>query len=212
MHMLPIEIMAAIFDRAAEEDLELYVDPLNVACEEFEITSIKRLAAFCAQIGHESMHLRVVEENLNYSAEGLMRIFPKYFRDVDPGSYARKPQKIANRVYANRMGNGPPESGDGWKYRGRGLIQLTGKHNYSECAEGLDIDIVEDPDYLLTPEGACRSAGWFWYTRGINQIADKGDIVAVSIKVNGGTIGLKERIAIYNRAIKVLKQSGADRG
>jgi putative chitinase len=135
----------------------------------------------------------LIAENLNYSADGLGKIFPKYFRDIDPTNYARKPEKIANRVYANRMGNGDEDSGEGWQFRGRGLIQLTGKNNYTHMAEDMGISVEECAAFLETPEGACESAAWFWHTNHINSLADKDDVVAVTKKVNGGTIGLDDR-------------------
>jgi putative chitinase len=159
---------------------------------------------FLAQIGHESGDLKYTEENLNYSGERLLVVFPKYFGWVDVGLYARKPEKIANRVYANRMGNGPEASGDGYRYRGRGLIQLTGFNNYSEYAKSLGIGVKETADYVSTPIGAVSSAGWFWKTRGLNAIADPGDILTSTKIINGGTNGLAERTALYNKALQII--------
>ena len=126
--------------------------------------------------------------------------FPKYFRDVDPNDYAKQPEKIANRVYGGRMGNGDEESGDGYRFRGRGLIQLTGKSNYIACSEDLEVDLIENPDYLITPEGAARSAAWFWSANDLNKYADADDIVGCTKRVNGGTIGLEERTELYEEA------------
>jgi putative chitinase len=172
--------------------------------EEFEINTKQRQAMFLAQCAHESGHFRLVSENLNYSADGLRRVFPKYFRDVDANDYHRQPEKIANRVYSSRMGNGDEASGDGWRFRGRGLIQLTGKSNYIACSEDLEVDLLENPDYLLTPEGAARSAAWFWWQNDLNDYADKGDIVGCSKRVNGGTIGLEDRKELYESAMEVF--------
>ena len=183
---------------------EKYIDALNAAMEEFEINTPQRQAMFLAQCCHESGHFRAVSENLNYKAESLTRVFPKYFRDVDPNDYAKQPEKIANRVYGNRMGNGDEASGDGYRFRGRGLIQLTGKSNYIACSEDLEVDLIDNPDYLLSPEGAARSAAWFWDSRDLNDLADAGDVVACTKKINGGTIGLEERTELYEEALKTF--------
>lgn len=200
-----IELFAEAFPKADPKNIERFYQPLADAMEEFEIDTPQRQAMFLAQCCHESAYFRAVSENLNYSADGLRRVFPKYFRDVDPNAYARKPEKIANRVYANRMGNGNEASGDGWRFRGRGLIQLTGKNNYIACGEGLEMDLLEDPSYLETPEGAARSAAWFWWNNDLNQFADKDDIVTCTKRINGGTIGLDDRRALWTRALSYFK-------
>jgi putative chitinase len=184
----------------ADGTAEKYITALNAAMTEFEINTPARRAMFLAQCCHESGHFRAVSENLNYKAESLARVFPKYFKDVDPSDYAKQPEKIANRVYASRMGNGDEESGDGYRFRGRGLIQLTGKSNYTACSEDLEVDLLENPDYLTTPEGAARSAAWFWNANDLNKYADADDIVGCTKRVNGGTIGLEERTELYNEA------------
>ena len=171
---------------------------------DYGIDTPTRLAHFLAQTSHESGGFRAVEENLNYKAETLTKIFPKYFRDKDPNDYARQPEKIANLVYGNRMGNGPEDSGDGFRYCGRGLIQLTGKDNYSWFAASLEIPVEEASEYLETFEGAVQSACWFWETNNLNQWADKGDILTLTKRINGGTIGLDDRIKHYNHALHVL--------
>jgi putative chitinase len=183
---------------------EKYIDALNAAMDEFEINTPQRRAMFLAQCCHESGHFRAVSENLNYKADSLSRVFPKYFKDVDPNDYAKQPEKIANRVYGNRMGNGDDASGDGYRFRGRGLIQLTGKSNYVACSEDLEVDLIENPDYLLSPEGAARSAAWFWDSRDLNDLADAGDVVGATKKINGGTIGLEERTELYEDALKTF--------
>jgi len=201
------ELMMACFPQAKYDDINFFDEALDVTCHEFEINTPQRMAAFLAQVAHESGNFRAIRENLNYSADGLRRIFPRYFTNVDPNQYARQPEKIANRVYANRMGNGPEHSGDGWNYRGRGLIQLTGKSNYIQCGNALGVDLVSDPSYLETAEGAARSAGWYWHSRGLNAFADQGDILTITKRINGGTIGLEDRKKHYHHVLHVLEHA-----
>jgi putative chitinase len=171
----------------------------------FEIISVQRVAAFIAQTAHESAGYTALEENLNYSAQGLMRTWPKRFPTLESAQpYHRQPAKIANKVYANRMGNSSEASGDGFRYRGRGLIQLTGRSNYSTFAEYCNISLEEAPTYLETPRGAVHSACWYWYVRDLNPFADIADIEGMTILINGGKIGLADRIKHYNHAIDVL--------
>lgn len=175
---------------------------------DYEINTPERIAAFLAQCAHESGGFSVLKENLNYRWQTLRKIFPKYFpTDELAQAYASQPNKqelIANLVYANRMGNGPPESGDGYRFCGRGLIQLTGRDNYSWFAASLDITVEAAAEYLETFEGAAQSACWFWETNKLNQWADRGDILTLTKKINGGTIGLEDRIAHYKHALDVL--------
>jgi putative chitinase len=182
---------------------------LSQLLPDYEIDTPERIAGFIAQCAHESANFRVLSENLNYRWQSLRRVFPKYFpTDELAQQYASKPNRaeaIANRIYANRMGNGPEESGDGWKFRGRGLIQLTGKQNYMWFAASLEITPEEATEYLMTFEGAAQSACWFWETNKLNQWADKGDIVTLTKRINGGTIGLDDRIKHYEHALHVLK-------
>jgi putative chitinase len=199
------EQMHAALPEVKAADLDKFYEHLVNAMEEFEIDqNNKRIAAFLAQVAHESGNFRAVKENLNYRAETLTKVFPKYFKDADPEEYAHQPEKIANRVYSNRMGNGDEASGDGFRYCGRGLIQLTGKDNYSTCGEDLEVDLHENPGYLETPEGAARSAAWFWDSRDLNDLADEGDIKMITKKINGGFIGLEDRIKHYEHALEVL--------
>lgn len=174
----------------------------------YDITTPTRVAAFLAQCAHESNQFNVLKENLNYKWESLRRVFPKYFpTDEIAKQYASKPNKqaaIANRVYANRMGNGPESSGDGWRYCGRGLIQLTGKNNYQAFADSIEMDISEVPDYLGTFEGAVQSACWFWDKNNLNEYADAGDIVTMTKRINGGTIGLEDRKHHYYNILDIL--------
>lgn len=151
-----------------------------------------RLSHFFAQLDHES-GLKPIGENLNYSASGLIRVFRRYFTDLEAIQFQRKPESIANRVYANRMGNGNENSGDGWKYRGRGFIQITGKENYSNLTKATKTDYVKNPDLLLNESDAMISAIWFWNTKGLNSFADKDDITSITKRINGGTIGLLDR-------------------
>jgi putative chitinase len=201
---LTFEILSTCIPEASSDNVSHFVDPLNNACSEFDISTAQRIAAFVAQCAHESGNLKFVKENLNYSAQGLCKIFGKYFTPDTAQGYNRNPEAIANRVYANRMGNGPKESGDGWRYRGRGLIQLTGHDNYVKCGQGLGVDLNENPEYLETPEGAARSAGWFWNSRNLNQLADIGDMKTMTKKINGGFIGLEDRIKHYEHALQAL--------
>jgi putative chitinase len=175
---------------------------------EYEINTPQRIAAFIAQCAHESGGFMVLKENLNYKAATLRKIFPKYFpTDAMAAEYAAKPNKqeaIANLVYANRMGNGGPETGDGYRYCGRGLIQLTGKSNYSWFAASLGIPVEEAAEYLQTFEGAAQSACWFWETNNLNRFADVGDIKGLTKAINGGFIGLEDRIKHYEHALHVM--------
>ena len=202
--MATIDQLKEIFHGAKEENLDKFCDALNEAMNEFEINTPHREAMFLAQCGHESGMFSAVSENLNYKAETLTKVFPKYFRDVNPDDFAKQPEKIANRVYASRMGNGDEESGDGFRFRGRGLIQLTGKSNYTRCGEALGKDLTTDSDYLSTPEGAARSAAWFFQENGCNETADGDDVIKTTKIINGGTIGLEERTELYNKAKSVL--------
>ncbi|CAB5221292.1 COG3179 Predicted chitinase [uncultured Caudovirales phage] len=192
--MLSEEVIKKNYPTSKPDIVKALVSSLSTLAEKYGLNTPLRLAHFLAQTAHESGGFRVVEENLNYSADGLMKIFPKYFRDKDPNEYARKPEKIANVVYASRMGNGDTASGDGYRFRGRGLIQLTGKNNYSGFATDSGINVDEAVAYLATPSGAVESAAWFWNKNGLNTLADKDDVTAVTKRINGGTIGLDDRI------------------
>ena len=182
-----------------------WIEAFDQLLPDYEINTPKRVAAFIAQCAHESGGFRFLKENLNYKAESLMKTFPKYFSDRDTANaYAKQPAKIANRVYANRMGNGDEASGDGFKYCGRGLIQLTGKSNYSWFAASLEISPEEASAYLETFEGAAQSACWFWESNNLNVEADAGDIKKMTRKINGGYIGLDDRIKHYEHALHIL--------
>jgi putative chitinase len=185
-----------------------YVDHWHHAMEQclpdYDINTPRRIAAFVAQCAHESGGFRFLIENLNYRAESLVKTWPRYFNAGNAGSYARNPQRIANRAYANRMGNGDEASGDGWRFCGRGLIQLTGRSNYQAFADSIETDINDIPDYLATFEGAVQSACWFWETNNLNKWADLGDIVTLTKRINGGTLGLDDRMKHYTHALHVL--------
>jgi putative chitinase len=185
--------------------IDQWCNALNEILPEYGIDTPQRVAAFIAQCAHESGGFRFLKENLNYRAASLRKVFPRYFPDdAIAAAYANKPQMIANRVYANRMGNGDEASGDGWRYCGRGLIQLTGRDNYAFFAGSLDIPIEEATEYLETFEGAVQSACWFWETNNLNQWADKDDILTLTKRINGGTIGLEDRKKHYQHAKHVL--------
>jgi putative chitinase len=180
-----------------------WLEPLNNTFDKYQINTPKRQAAFIGQCGHESNNFRTLEENLHYSSNALMRVWPSRFPDNDVAEkYANNPEKIANKVYSGRMGN--TEDGDGWKYHGRGLIQLTGKDNYKRCGDSIGIDLVNHPDLLLQSDYAALSAGWFWSKHGLNQLADLGDWVAITKRINGGIHGIDDRVARTNKALAVL--------
>ena len=185
---------------------EKWLDHINRCLDYWEINTPLRQAHFLAQVAHESGRLATVEENLNYSAAALQITFKKYFNSTNAVLYARKPEKIANLVYANRMGNGSENSGEGWKYRGKGLIQITGKDNHFACGQALGVDLISHPEMLLVSlELAAMSAGWFWAEHGCNELADNQDVLAITKKINGGTNGLDDRKLLLDGARKALK-------
>ena len=180
-----------------------WLDPLTSAFERFEINTPERQAAFIGQCAHESANFKTLQENLNYSAKGLNATWPSRFpSDEAAQPFHRQPEKIANKVYSGRMGN--TDEGDGWKYRGRGLIQLTGKDNYRLASDALGVDFIADPDLVLTKEYAALTAAWYWNKRGLNKEADAKDFTGMTKKINGGTIGLADRVAHINSALNVL--------
>lgn len=189
--------------------IDHWYNALELCLPDYDINTPQRVAAFIAQCAHESGGFRILKENLNYKWQTLRKIFPKYFPSDDIAQrYASLPNKaeaIGNLVYANRMGNGPVESGDGFRYCGRGLIQLTGKTNYQSFADSIETPVEDIPDYLQTFEGAVQSACWFWETNNLNSFADKNDIKGMTKKINGGYIGLEDRIKHYEHALHVLE-------
>ena len=217
--MIPtVEHLAA----AGVKDPAKWIDAIVATCDEFAINTKERVAAFIAQCAHESGGFSVLEENLNYRAATMAVCWPKRFAEAGPDGKPKKddkgknipnkfaialekhPEQIANVVYSARMGNGPIESGEGWKYRGRGLKQLTGKDNYTRCDKTLRLGLVENPDALLQPLPAARSAGWFWHANGCSEFADKGDMEGLTKRINGGLIGIDDRKKRYAAVLKVM--------
>lgn len=193
-------------------DPDAWAFELEAQTPVFSISTPQRLAAFIAQTAHESSSFNVLQENLNYSKDGLRKVFPKYFPDDNTAlRYARQPKLIASRVYGGRMGNGGEQTQEGWKFRGRGLIQVTGKNNYRACSRYLfnDDRLLDDPDLLLTPEFAMASAGWYWEVNNLNRVADSGDFALLTRRINGGTHGLNRRIELFERASRVLAMQSA---
>jgi len=187
-------------------NLDHWYESLCEILPDYDINTVQRVSAFLAQCAHESGGFRAIKENLNYKAESLCKVWPRYFPSIDVArQYAQQPEKIANRAYANRMGNGPEESGDGWKFCGRGLIQLTGKDNYSRYAASTEQTLDEASEHLTTFEGCVQSAAWFWEANNLNQFADSGDILTMTKRINGGTLGLEDRQKHYTHAIQVLQ-------
>lgn len=198
----------------ARRNAGVFVSAINRAAARYDITSRVRLAVFLAQAGHESAELTRLVENLNYGAAGLANTWPGRFA-VDPTArqrvpnelalrLERQPEAIANAVYGNRMGNGLAASGDGWRYRGRGLFQITGRAQYQRCGRALGLPLVEQPELLERPEHAALSAAWFWDDNRLNALADAGDFEAVTRRINGGLTGLAERSLLWGRARAVL--------
>jgi putative chitinase len=180
-----------------------WFEPLQETFEKYQINTPKRQACFIGQCMHESGGFKFLKENLNYSAKALMNTWPSRFPDMDTAEkYERQPEKIANKVYSGRMGN--TEDGDGAKYIGRGLIQLTGKDNYKAFGEAIGEDLVSNPQLVEEPRYAALSAGWFWNKRGLNALADIMDITTLTVRINGGKIGIDDRIAKINKALDVL--------
>jgi len=180
-------------------------EALDQLLDDYDINTPLRVAHFVAQCAHESGNFVFIKENLNYKAASLQKIFSKYFPTAELAQqYANRPERIANRIYANRMGNGNEASGDGYRYCGRGLIQLTGKDNYTFFAGSLDIPVEEASDYLATFEGAAQSACWFWEQNNLNRFADANDVKGLTRAINGGYIGLEDRISHTEHALHVL--------
>ena len=207
---------------AGVKDPAKWLDAVVETCVEFEINTPQRIAGFLAQTSHESGGYTMLTENLNYRAATLAACWPNRFAVLGPdkkpvkdqqgkltptavaNAIAGKPELIANMVYSSRMGNGPAESGEGWAYRGRGLKQLTGKDNYARCGQALGVDLVGDPDLLLQPLYAARSAGWFWKANALSTFADAGDIKGMTKKINGGFIGLEQRQKLYDKVLAAI--------
>lgn len=193
----------AILHKDTDDEL---IEAMLEIFPKYDITTVQRVAGFIAQCGHESAGFRVLSENLNYSAKALNAIFGKYFarRGIDANEYHRQPEKIANHIYANRMDNGDTATGDGWRFRGGGYLQLTGRYNYTQFAKSVDMTPEEATDYVRTPMGAIESACWFWKENNINRYCDRMDILGMTKRINGGTIGLADRMKHWAEAIEVL--------
>jgi putative chitinase len=191
------------------KDWKAWEQPLKDILAKYQINTPQRIAMFIAQCGHESLNFTVLEENLNYSAKGLNAVFGKYFQRAgrDANAFHRQPERIANVVYADRMGNSNASSGDGWKYRGRGVIQLTGAHNYAMFADAVGKKLSQIIEYVSTKDGALESACWFWNKNDLNRYADNGDIKNATKRINGGYNGLSDREHHYHRAMSVLDGS-----
>lgn len=204
--MITPQLLRSVAPQTAASVLDQYVPSLQLTCAHYDINTDLRLASFLSQIAHESGSFTTTSENLFYSAEGLAKTFKKYFPTLELAQpYAKQPNKIANRVYADRMGNGDEMSGDGFRYRGRGLIQLTGKNNYTSFANDLGITLEECVNYMETKDGAVASAGWFWDRNKLNTLADDGDITGITRRINGGVHGLADRLSRYTNCLRYLR-------
>jgi putative chitinase len=181
-----------------------WVAPLQSTCDRYSINTPLRVAAFLANVGVESARLTAVVENLNYSATGLLTTFPKYFNAVQAAQYEHQPQRIANRVYANRYGNGDEASGDGFRFRGRALLQITFRDNYASCGKAIALPLDSHPELLEQPCNAALAAGWFWDSRDLNKLADAGRLDGITRAINGGLAGYSERLALYGAGKKSL--------
>ena len=208
--MVTSDILSAL--APTNKNIDIWVQAMNTILPKYDIVTPKRLAAFLAQTVHESAGFTAVRENLNYSAQGLMKTWPARFNQTNAATYARQPEKIANKVYANRMGNGDEASGDGWRYRGRGLIQTTGKANYTKLAQYIKKSLEETIEYCETVEGAVESACFYWASNDLNDIADIGDMAALTRRINGGVIGLADRLDKYKKTLEALEKSNAKVG
>jgi putative chitinase len=202
--MITLPLLKSLFPKTSTDTLSAYLPIFQAKLPVYDISNRKRVAAFLAQVGHESANLTARVENLNYSSTGLRTTFPKYFNAAQAAAYARKPMAIASRCYANRMGNGNEASKDGWTYRGKGLIMVTGRRNHEAFAKWIGMTLTEATDYLLTVEGAVMGAVWFWTVNGLNELADGDQITNISKRVNGGTIGLEERKALWRKALSLI--------
>ena len=203
--MITTALLRSVMPRLSEARAELFVGPLNETFARFDISTPLRAAMFLAQAAHESGELYRLVEILSYSATRLRVVWPHRFPTEEAAAaYERNPVELGNLVYANRLGNGSTESGDGFRYRGRGIFQLTGKANYQAAGEALGLPLVERPEWAGEPPGACLTAGWFWWKHNLNGGADQGLLKDVTRVINGGLNGLPERQRYYEAAIKVL--------
>jgi putative chitinase len=210
--MLPITLeFLMTATGATRADAERFLPFIQRTCETYHITTPARVAGFLSQIGHESGGLAKLQESLNYSVEALLKLFGRHrISEADARRYGRAPgqsanqEMLANLLYGGEFGRknlGNTEPGDGWRFRGRGLKQLTGRSNYRLCGEAIGVNLVSSPERLLEPELATRSAGWFWHSNGLNELADRGDVAAMTKRINGGAIGLAQRETLYRTAL-----------
>lgn len=201
--MITLELLQHMCPHTPESTLQMFVDPLNDVAKHYDmVQNPKREAAFVAQVAHESAGFTATKENLKYKAASLMKTFHKYFPTMELAlQYERQPEKIANRVYANRMGNGDEASGDGWLFHGRGLIQLTGRDNYTRFANSIGKSVEDTATYMETASGATASAGWFWYVNKLNAYCDSDNFVMLTRRINGGEIGIEDRKRLYLLAL-----------
>jgi putative chitinase len=194
---------------------QMHIDPsladaFNETFDKFNIFTAPQQASWIGQCGHECGNFKIMEENLNYRAATLLKLFPRTpkrawgFTPEEAAAYEKQPRKIANRIYGNRMGNRDEASGDGFRFRGSGFLQLTGHSNFFHAGKALGVDFVMEPELVRTPKYAAQTAGWFWQTHNLNQYADNRDFVTMTKRINGGTIGLEDRIKHINQAIAVL--------
>ena len=203
--MLTADILKSVFPLCPDPDA--WSKALTPALDKYEINTRDRICSFLAQTGHESGQFRSLVESLNFSAARLMKVWPKRFPTLAAATpYAQNQEKLGNFVYANRLGNGDTSSGDGFRYRGRGLIQLTGKSNYVAAGKAIGVDLVSHPEYLQQPTSAALSAAWFWQNHGLNALADDRtddddleDFREITRRINGGLVGVQERFALYKQ-------------
>jgi putative chitinase len=199
----------------SEQLQQMHIDPsladaFNETFDKFNIYTPAQQASWIGQCGHECGNFRIMEENLNYRAATLLKLFPKTpkrqwgFTPEEAAAYEKQPRKIANRIYSNRMGNRDEASGDGYRFRGSGFLQLTGHSNFFHAGKALGVDFVMEPELVRTPKYAAQTAGWFWQTQNLNQYADSRDFLTMTKRINGGTIGLEDRIKHITHAIAVL--------
>lgn len=215
IELIDVSVLRAACPERKEADLSPWVVPVKRACQRFEIDRIRRVAAFLAMIAHESGFIPGREENLNYSAERMAQVWPSRFaKNGKPNALAfelhRKPQAIANRVYANRMGNGGPDSGDGWTFRGAGPLQLTGRANHEAFAKEMGLTIAEEQAYIRTLEGGVMSAAWFWEENDINRLADTPGVEDEARRISGALVGIADRRERFNRTVQRLLEREQD--
>lgn len=207
---IDVQLLRVACPERTEAELAPWVEPIQRACKRFDINTVRRVAAFISQMAHESSLKTGREENLNYSAKRLTEVWPSRFPSVAAAEiYARNPEKLANRVYAGRMGNGPEISGDGWRYRGAGPMQLTGRSNWTGFADAMGLSVAQALDYGRTLEGGVMSAAWFWMTNDLNRLADSPGVADETRRINGGVHGLADRKARFDRTVAALLAAGA---